>query len=285
MFSDYRFTFTFSKNENMRVLKNMLLLLLCLIKTLSNSLNLIENGLIRETFKKEQPLVRPFVTDDSRVVGNKLFQIESWIRNDNKDVQHWTLAAYGPSNLLELTFGGVYGYATYHFQNNVTKKVFSYGFPLLQLKLLFKEYYPGDYPGIGVVFGSFLPFGYGAFMPPGYGSFGYLTLSQSFGSGDKVLIHGNLGANYIHNEGKEQFIKTWGIGSQLKVYKGMHAVMEIFSGDPYVPGTGIAYQLGFRHFFSEEFQIDGTFGEGLTGKIKIPFWFSAGIRLVFKKNP
>jgi hypothetical protein len=235
--------------------------------------------------KKKQPLVRPFITDDSRVVGDKLFQIESWVRHDKEGFQHWALAAYGPNSMLELTFGGVHGYAVHGSHTEESRKVFSYGFPLIQAKMLFKEYYPGDYPGVGMVFGTFLPFGYGAFRPPGYGSFGYLTISQSFGTGDKVLIHGNIGGNYVHNDGTEQFINTWGLGSQIRVYKGMHAVMEIFSGDPYIPGTGTAYQLGFRYFFNDDFQIDGTFGEGLAGKIKMPFWFSAGIRLVFKTKP
>ncbi|MCX8080248.1 MAG: hypothetical protein N3F09_03315 [Bacteroidia bacterium] len=238
-----------------------------------------------QTKKKKQPEVRPFITDDARVVGDKLFQIESWVRFDKESGQHWILGAYGPNANLELTFGGVHGYAVINEEDenhHVHKRKFSYAFPLLQVKVLFKEYFPGDYPGVGAVFGTFLPVGLGAFRPPGYGSFGYLTISQCIGEGEKVLIHGNVGGNYLHDNGMEQFINTWGFGSQIKVYKGMHAVMELFSGDPYIPGTGTAYQLGFRYFFNNDLQIDGTIGQGIGGRIKMPFWASAGVRIVFQ---
>lgn len=53
--------------------------------------------------------VRPFITDDARVVGSRLAQLESWYRQDKETIQQWFLLAYGPTDWVELTFGGVIG--------------------------------------------------------------------------------------------------------------------------------------------------------------------------------
>ena len=53
--------------------------------------------------------VRPFITDDARVVGAGLAQVESWVRSDHESHQLWVLGAVGPTSWLELTLGGVVG--------------------------------------------------------------------------------------------------------------------------------------------------------------------------------
>lgn len=227
----------------------------------------------------KEVLVRPFITDDARVVGERLAQLETWVRFDKEAGQHWILGAYGPNKKLELTAGGVYGYQVDHN----SKKTFSYALPLLQAKILFKEYKPNKGPGFGMVMGTFLPVGQGAFKPAGYGTFGYLTVSQCFGEGEKFLFHGNLGGNYLHVDGSNNLISTWGLGTQIKAYKGMHLVGEIFSGDPYIPGTGTSWQAGYRYFFSDLVQIDMTVGNGIAGEVIMPFWYTAGIRIVTEK--
>lgn len=257
--------------------------LLCYLKVcaqtqmplLADHINLNLNSLYKHADDVE---VRPFITDDARVVGNRLAQIESWYRIDKESGQLWLLGAYGPNAKLELTAGGVMGY----FKDEQGTD-FSYALPLLQGKYLFREYAPGDYPGVALVMGTFLPTGKGAFVPPGYGSFGFLIVTQCFGEGDKVLIHGNVGMNYLHIDGQNEWINTWGIGTQIKVYKGMHLVGEIISGDPYIPGTGTAYQVGYRYFFSDLFQIDMTIGKGISGDVILPFWYSGGVRIVTEK--
>jgi hypothetical protein len=228
----------------------------------------------------QKVLVRPFITDDARVVGSRLAQLESWIRIDKETGQHWILAAYGPNKNFELTAGGVYGYQVEHDNDNTNKKTFAYALPLLQAKVLFNEYKPNKAPGSSIVIGTFLPAGQGSFKPAGYGTFGYLAVSECLGQGDKFLFHGNLGGNYLHIDGSDNLILTWGLGTQIKAYKGMHLVLELFSGDPYVPGTGTSWQVGFRHFFSDLFQIDMTVGNGVAGEVIMPFWFSAGVRIV-----
>lgn len=247
--------------------------------TLANFDNVLQFNSSDKSSSPKELYVRPFITDDARVVGERLAQLETWLRFDKEAGQHWIMGAYGPNKKLELAIGGVYGYQNDHYSN----KTFSYALPLLQAKYLFKEYKPNKAPGFGVVLGTFLPVGTGSFKPAGYGTFGYLTVSQSLGSGDKFLIHGNLGGNYLHIKGENDLIATWGVGTQLKAYKGLHLVGEIFSGDPYVPGTGMAFQTGYRYFFSDLVQVDMTVGRGIAGKTIMPFWFSAGIRIVTER--
>lgn len=227
-----------------------------------------------------EPTIRPFITDDARVVGRRLAQMESWLRFDREAGQHWTLFAYGPTKKLELTMGGVMGYER---DPETRRTAFSYALPLAQAKFLFNEYRPNRAPGFGAVIGTFIPGGRGSFRPAGYGTFGYLIVTQSLGENDRVLLHGNLGGNYLHIDGSNQFINTWGVGTQIRAHGGMNLVGEVFSGDPYIPGTGMAYQVGYRYIFSELVQIDMTVGNGIAGENRMPFWFSAGVRLVTER--
>ncbi|MDP2040395.1 MAG: hypothetical protein Q8S14_02300 [Algoriphagus sp.] len=189
------------------------------------------------------------------------------------------MAAYGPKNWLEVSVGGVFGYEKSEQENTA----FSYALPLVQGKFLFREYESGKGPGFGAVVGSFFPTGKGAFKPEGFGTFAFATITQCFGENEDVLIHANVGGNYLHIDQSGDLLGTWGFGSQVRVFKGMHLVGEIFSGDPYVPGAGVSYQVGYRYFFSDLLQIDMTVGEGMGGAQPLPFWFSAGVRIVTEK--
>jgi len=226
--------------------------------------------------------VRPFITDDAAVTGHKLFQISTWGNFERLSRQHWTLLTYGFSEQLEMTIGGVWGY--YRPQSEQLK--FSCAAPLLEAKYLFREYQPNKLPGIAMAAGTFLPAGKGEFVPQGKGAYSFLAVTQCFGKDENVLIHGNLGANYLYADKKNQFLPIWGLGTQIKTYKTLHVVGEIVAGDPYVPGSGLAYQAGFRYFVSDLIQIDMEMGQGITGENRVPFWAGCGARFVitrFKK--
>lgn len=220
--------------------------------------------------------VRPFITDDARVVGWLLGQYEGWFRFDKHAYQHWNLIAYGPTNRWELTFGLFHGLDA----SQAELKQYSYAVPLLQAKYLINEYKPNKPPGIAIVAGSFLPGGQGAFKVPGYGAFAYIAITQSIGKDDRFLFHGNIGVNYIKYPTFDYTVMTWGLGTQIRTIGGLHLVAEVISGDPYVIGAGTAYQVGFRHFINDFVQLDLTVGEGIAGQTKLPFWSSAGVRLV-----
>jgi len=219
--------------------------------------------------------VRPFITDDAAVVGRGLIQLETWTLFQKNSGEHWIMWAYGPSDKLEVAIGAIYGY---NHQN------FTFAVPLLEAKYLFHEYQSGKLPGIALATGTFLPAGKGAFVPSGYGAYGFLALTQCFGQDENVLIHGNLGVNYLRNNNENRFIGFWGLGTQIRTYKGWHLVGEIMSGDPYVPGTGLTYQTGVRYFVNDNIQLDATVGQGIAGEQKVPFWWGVGARFVFEKK-
>lgn len=225
--------------------------------------------------------VRPFITDDSRVVGERLAQLETWCRADEADFQQWLIFAYGPNDRLELSAGGVLG-LEYEAEEG-KRNAFSYALPLLQAKYLIRPYGHRQWPGLGIVAGTFLPFGKGALKPPGYGAFSFATVSQCFGEREDLLLHLNLGLNYLFIGQKHELLNTWGFGVQARTLGGFHLVGEVFSGDPYLPGSGTSWQLGFRHFFSDLLQIDATVGKGFAGENPLPIWFSAGVRIVTER--
>ena len=220
--------------------------------------------------------VRPFITDDARVVGWKLAQYETWLRFDQHAWQHWNMWAYGPNRRVELALGFLHGIESLGHED----KKYSYAVPLLQAKYLVKEYKPNGLPGVAVAAGSFLPGGAGAFKAPGYGGFAYTAVTQCFGLQENILIHGNLGINTVQMEDNNYTVLTWGLGTQIKAFRGLHLVGEVFSGDPYVPGSGLTFQAGFRHLLSNFVQLDFTAGRGISGRNVLPFWYGAGVRLV-----
>ncbi len=140
----------------------------CLTAIVSLSLFLLDastQGFAQSALSSTTQNVRPFITDDARVVGNRLAQLESWYRQDKETLQQWFLAAYGPTEWLELTLGGVLGVGLvageleeFPFVDESTKG-FAFGLPLVQAKILFKGYEANALPGVSLVVGTFLPYG------------------------------------------------------------------------------------------------------------------------------
>ena len=220
--------------------------------------------------------VRPFITDDAAIVGAGLLQLETWALFDIQSGEYWMMWAYGPSKKMEVAIGSIFGYD----KSEYGRKDFTFALPLLEMKYLFCEYQPNKPPGVALVLGTFLPIGKGEFVAPGYGLYSFLAVTQCFGKDENVLIHGNIGANYLYSNNENQFISIWGIGTQIKAYKNLHFVGEFISGDPYVPGTGLSYHTGFRYFISDLIQIDATIGQGIAGENKDIFHAGFGLRLV-----
>ncbi|MCX7937471.1 MAG: hypothetical protein N2971_07180 [Chlorobi bacterium] len=222
--------------------------------------------------------VRPFITDDARVVGGRLSQIETWIQYSGGGVEHWILGAYGVTEALELTLGATLGVERSPVNGHVQ---FGSSFPLLQAKYLFRPYADGEPPGIAAVAGVALPGGSGFLKPTETNVFSYVCVSQCIGAREDVLIHGNVGGSYLITPTERRFTPTWGLGTQIRTLGGFHLVGEVISGDPYQPGSGLAYQVGFRHFFSDYLQIDGTYGKGISGAVILEPWSSFGVRIVW----
>jgi hypothetical protein len=155
---------------------------------------------------------------------------------------------------------------------------------LLETKYLLCGYEPRKRPGIAIALGTALPVGKGAFVPEGYGAYTFLAATYVFDNDEKFIMHGNIGVNYLNIEKRNLFIPYGGLGAQFKLHKGLHLVSEMIYGDPYAPGTGLGYQVGFRYFISDLCQVDIEVGQGLTGKERMPFWIGFGARYVIDFN-
>lgn len=238
--------------------------------------------------------IRPFVTDDARVVGEKLAQLETWVLVDRFVLEHNALAAVGPTSWLEVTAGVVNG-ATH----TGPRRGYSITGPILQGKALLLPARNNGRPGLAFAAGALAPIGHGSFKPPGWGGFAYFAMTESIGE-EKLLIHANIGlaagdnGNLRSREGfaalppeRVSFLVTAGVGAQLHVVRGLHAVAEVYYGDPYDPRTGFpASQVGFRYIFSDRVQMDGTMGTTLRevgdagGHLATEQWGTLGLRVV-----
>lgn len=218
--------------------------------------------------------VRPFITDDARVVGGHAAQLETWTRLDATSIEHWMLVGFGPVGPLELTAGGVHG-ASYE---NESPHYGAAG-PLLQAKLLLWGPRPNGLPGVAMAGGMVLPVGLGAFAPGGWDLFEYVAVTQSLLDRDRLLIHLNVGVFGSTDPSRAGVVPTWGAGAQLRTIGELHGVAEVFSGDPYVGSNGVAVQGGFRYIVSHAVQVDGTIGSGVSGQPALPMWGTVGLRL------
>jgi len=59
-----------------------------------------------------------------------------------------------------------------------------------------------------------------------------------------ATLHGNIGINYLNVNKENHYLFYWGVGTQVRAYKGLHLIGEVISSDPYDPGTGLAFQAG-----------------------------------------
>lgn len=239
--------------------------------------------------------IRPFITDDARVVGEHTAQLETWLVFDDPVIEHNVFGAFGPTDWLELTLGVTQGGA-----HSGPEKGYAITGPVVQGKALLLEARNNGRPGLAIAAGVLPPSGYGSFTPPGWAGFAYLAATESL-LDERVLIHANVGvssgdeADSVADlgfagpppaEGIRTLI-TAGIGTQVKIVGGLHGVAELYFGDPYDPRTDFpAMQVGGRYIVSDHVQMDATFGTTLTG-VETPGghaqtqqWGTLGLRLV-----
>ncbi len=216
--------------------------------------------------------VRPFVTDDARVVGEHQMQMETSVRYDNDTFAHLNLLAFGPTARSEVTTGWVEGFDL----KKDSSRTFSLSGPLMQFKYLCREVKPNSYPGLAFAAGALPPWGKADFRTTRWSEFVYAAMTESLLDNDRVLIHANIGMSTTN----PRTVGTWGIGTQIGLVGGLHGVAEVFYNDPYAGATGGAYQAGFRYIVSDNVQIDGTMGSGLFGSHRIPTFVGMGLRIV-----
>jgi hypothetical protein len=216
--------------------------------------------------------VRPFVTDDARVLDEHTMQIETSVRYDKDVFTNLNLVAVSPKTNWELTMGFSDGF----FLDRESNRSFSIVGPLIQAKYLVWPAKPNKYPGLAFAAGAAPPWGKGDFRQERWSEFAYLASTQPLFDNDRVLIHANIGISTTNPAS----VATWGLGSQFRLVGGLNGVAEVFYNDPYSGKTGGAYQVGFRHIVSDDLQIDLTAGSGLFGSEQINTFVGMGLRVV-----
>ena len=221
--------------------------------------------------------VRPFITEDARVVGDDQWQLETSLRIDRHKIQNLNLFAYGVTENFELTAGWLDGYPRQQPYG------FSLSGPLLQGKYLFLESKPMALPGIALAFGANAPYGTGGLKTDHWSEFAFLCLTETIFDRERWLWHANIGASVEHLGNRARLTTTWGIGTQIKVWENLCTVQEIVSGDPYssVQTKGGIFQFGFRYFFTDNIQADIEIGSGLWGRPRPDTLRGLGFRIVF----
>lgn len=219
--------------------------------------------------------VRPFVTDDARVVGDHQAQIETSVHYDKNVFYNLNLFAFGPTAKSEVTLGFTHGFDLKEDSN----RSYSMAGPLMQFKYLLWEAKPDAYPGLAFATGALPPSGNGDFKPDQWSEFIYAALTESLFDNERVLIHGNIGISTTNPAS----VATWGLGTQIRMIGGLNAVLEVFYNDPYAGKTGGAYQVGFRYIINDSVQLDLTTGSGLFGSQQINTFVGMGLRMVSDK--
>jgi len=219
--------------------------------------------------------VRPFVTDDARVVGDHQAQLETSVHYDKDVVYNLNLFAFGPTADSEVTLGFTHGFDLQSDSN----RSYSVAGPLMQFKYLCWEAKPNAYPGLAFATGALPPSGKANFKPDQSSEFIYAAMTESLFDKEAVLIHGNLGISTSNGTS----VATWGLGTQIRMIGGLNAVLEVFYNDPYAGKTGGAYQVGFRYIISDSVQLDLTTGSGLFGSQQINTFVGMGLRMVSDK--
>lgn len=224
-----------------------------------------------------QALAGNMVVDDASVLDTKAAAFDTCIRRDEKQLQNVTQLSFGPLNNLEIAVAFSNGF----FLEGENSWKYSLAGPSGQAKYRLMESKPNGLPGAAVVVGVVTPYGTNGFGNPSWGEYAYLALTESLGEKDRILIHGNIGVNYSKPDDDWRYATIWGVGTEIRLFGGLHYLGEIYHGDPVGGDAGGALQTGLRYCINEKIQIDVTGGTGLWGDKKPATFFGMGLRWEF----
>lgn len=233
----------------------------------------------------EAAAVRPFVTDDARIIDRGQFETENWL-DLHRARRRWhrsfnVMAGLSFSDWGELIAGGA---VTLDGDRQI-----GIANPVIQPKFLLVRAEDDGVPGLSLAAGVTLPVGIGPVYDPVTGLYLVAPLTSRLFD-DWLLVHVNVGFTAaVHEDRSTSIDPYWGAGLDLGVgTQETRVVAEVFAGDPLEPlGPGLAGQAGFRWLPSDYVNLDITFGgqpeldahgRG-TGRAEI--WGQVGVRLLF----
>ena len=216
---------------------------------------------------------RPLITDDSGVVGAGVLQLETWIYLDSNYVELPAALAFGPSEWLELSLGGVQG-LEFDSQRYAARG------PIVQLKALLRA--PDEWPGLALGSGVSTPLGIGHLDPVGWDGYAYAASTLTVLSG-LLTCHLNLGIALIEDEERTHYAWTGGAAVEVSLSATIAAFAELYRGDLYdARGSALTLQGGMYWSVSELVQLDATVGATIptddSGADTVP-WLTLGTKI------
>jgi len=229
--------------------------------------------------------VRPFVTDDARIIDVRQLEVETWTefqrsKHETTIGQH-IMAGYTFNSWFELIAGSGVGH---DHKNNE----FAVANPVIQPKFLLWQAKENGIPGLALASGLTMRSGTGAYYEEAMGYY-FMALATTRLFKDWLQIHLNLGKKYADVKNEQNVNKDyWGLGIDVGIYHiDYRIIAEAYAGDPFEAlGPRVSYQAGFRWLKSDFINYDLTFGmqrevENRSHAGRNEYWVQIGIRLLF----
>ena len=229
--------------------------------------------------------VRPFVTDDARIIDRGQLETENWLEF-TRGHGRWhrsfnVMGGVSFNEWAEIIVGG--GVA---FDGRRDIGLIN---PVIQPKFLLLRAEDDGVPGISLATGVTLPVGLGPVYDRVTGWYVIAPFTSRLFD-DWLLVHVNLGVRgAVYEDRSTSLDPYWGVGFDLGVAtQETRIVAEAYAGDPLEPlGPRIAGQGGFRWLPTDYVNLDLTFGGQpaldeagrRTGRPEI--WGQLGVRLLF----
>jgi hypothetical protein len=230
--------------------------------------------------------VRPFVTDDARIISKGQIEVESWPELNSVGDEHTYafqgMFGYSVNEWFELIVGSGVGYDRRPSEITVNNPV------IMPKFLLYAAELESFMPGIAIGLGTSINWGRGSLYDNATGRYAIVMASWRFWD-DWLNIHLNLGERASRIERQNFSSEYWGIGFDVGViHRDYRLIVEAYAGDPIEPiAPDIAYQWGGRWLKSDYVNFDITMGTQREpigfgqGGAEREYWIQFGIRLLF----
>lgn len=236
--------------------------------------------------------VRPFVTDDARIISAGQLEMETWpelLRSEGRlHVGHHLMGGVSVNEWFELIVGGGVGLDP--------GPAVTVPNPVIQPKLLVWRAEDDGFPGLSVATGLTLPVGRGSMFDEATGFYVIAPITSRLFR-DWLLVHANVGFTSAYapdglptmGEGVFSMRPYWGFGLDVGVgHPDARLIVEAYDGDPFEAlGPEYAFQWGGRWLKSDYVNLDLTFGaqplvqDGVRVNGEWEMWVQVGIRLLF----
>jgi hypothetical protein len=228
--------------------------------------------------------VRPFVTDDARIVDKGQIEFETWFATNRYANGRWgppldynIIIGNTVNEWLEILMGSGVG-----VDNDGRSFITN---PVFVSKFLLKKAEPNSImPGVAFSFASVVNAGFGPLKEDGVvNSLVLMTTNRILN--DKIFLHLNLGTKFDHFAGVNLIRPYWGAGLDFATFiPKTRYIIEAFAGDPYeLNSPKYAFQTGFRYLKSDTLSFDFTVGmqpeyDPYHPTDGMEMWFQFGIR-------